>query len=138
MRCGFAAHLVVRDEPLAGDDEPLGGAGQVDVGHRRAGEAAVAVAVGLVNVDRGHVRVQGRDGDQLLAGERALDHLRRAVGERVGAEQAAGRHERHAHRRRACSAGRACSSTTRRICTVPDSITRRACGDSPRASSPTT
>ena len=81
MRVRVAADLVVRDQPLAGDDEPLRGPGQVEVGDGRAANAAVAVAVGLVDVDGGHVRVQGGHGDQLLAGERAVDHLGGAVAE---------------------------------------------------------
>ena len=68
-----AADLVVGNQPLAGDDELLGGAGQVEVGDGGAADAAVAVAVGLVDVDGGHVGVEGRQRDQAFAGERTGD-----------------------------------------------------------------
>ena len=77
----------------------LGGAGQVEVGDGGAADAAVAVAVGLVDVDGGHVGVQGRQGGEAFAGERAGDDAGGAVAEGVGAEQRPGRQERHAHRR---------------------------------------
>ena len=58
---GIVANLVAGNESLAGDDEAFGRSGQVEVGDGGAADAAVAVAVGLVDVDGGHVGIEGRE-----------------------------------------------------------------------------
>ena len=84
----------MRDQALTSDDQPLGRAGQFQVGDGGAADAAVAVAVRLVDVDRGDIGEQRRDGGEAFAGERAGDGAGGAAGERVGAQQRARRQER--------------------------------------------
>src|SRR5437660_302007 len=52
---GVAADLVAVDEALTGNDDAPGCAGQVEISNGGPSNAAVAEAVGLVDVDGGHV-----------------------------------------------------------------------------------
>lgn len=94
-----AADLLLGDETLAGDDQPTGGTGQVQVGDGGAADATVTEAVSLVDVDGGHVGVERGDRQEFLAGERTEDDAGGAVAEGVGAEHRVARQKRHPHGR---------------------------------------
>ena len=55
----------MRHQSFAGEDETLGGAGELDVGDRRPAEPAVAEAIRLVDVDCGDVRVERARAERL-------------------------------------------------------------------------
>src|SRR5262245_41443625 len=81
-----AANLLLRHQPLAGDDQSLRRPGEVGVRDGGASNPAVAETIRLMHVNRRHVRKKGRDGCQRLAGERTGDRPGGAAGERVGAQ----------------------------------------------------
>ena len=69
----LAAHLVVRHQSLAGDDEALAARAR-SMSATDVPANSSSVAVGFVNVDCGRPGKR-RDCDDLLAGVRALDHF---------------------------------------------------------------
>ena len=96
---GRAPDLVVRDDPLGGQDHTPGRHRHVEIHEREAVELGIAVGVGALDMDQGDVGLQRRHREQALAGERAVDLLSR-IAEHLahpGAHHRAGRQERQAH-----------------------------------------
>src|SRR5262249_44024060 len=92
--CRFLANVVVGYQALAGNDQALGGAGNVQVGDGGATDAAIAVAVGLVDVDGRDIGIESWHGRQVLTRERAVDRLGGAAQKSIGAYQRAAGQER--------------------------------------------
>src|SRR6185437_4413934 len=82
----IAAHLIVRYQTFASDDDALGRPGEFHVRDRSSNESAIPKAISLVNVDSCDIGIERGNRGQFLAGKRAIDELRRAVREGVGAE----------------------------------------------------
>ena len=133
-----AAELVVWDQPFAGDDHPLRGPGQLQVGDGHAADAAVAVDVRLMDMDGGDVRIERRQCDERPPGERARNHLGSAFRQGVGPEHGPRREGTARPSPRPEGARRVHSSSIRtpRPCRTRAPAGRVA--TSPRASSPTT
>ena len=88
-----AADLLLGDDLFGGDDQPPGGAGQLEVFDQGAVDLGVAVAVAAGHVDEGDIGVARRQQADRLAAEGVGHDLGRAVPQGVGAQHAARRHE---------------------------------------------
>ena len=75
----IAAKFLVGDQPFARDDQCFRGAGELEVGDRRAADPAVAVNVCLVDVDGGDIRAEGRQGTTLRSELKLKPWLRKSL-----------------------------------------------------------
>src|SRR5215471_3090928 len=71
-----AADLLIRDDPLGRQDHAVRRHREIDIHKRQSVDLCIAISIAALNVDQCDIRVQCRDQNQLLAGERAIDLLR--------------------------------------------------------------
>lgn len=103
---GAGARLQGADDLLDGDQDAPGGECRLLLHPGQAPQLDVAGPVGLLRVDDGDIRVEGGDGGQFLAGERADDGGDRGrTGRDVAAAVAAEHREREPGRARGVAVG---------------------------------
>ena len=76
---GFPSNVIIGDQLLGSDDDPLGCQGDVIVRYDYPVDLAVALHIRPVHVDHCHVRIHGRHSQQLLAREGTNDLFGRRI-----------------------------------------------------------